>query len=73
MFGTFRKAMLVSAIVAATGLSFAGYCAALIDWVEDVRTGVYVINHLEAFWETFALGLYTFLAFRFLRGRISLF
>lgn len=47
---------------------FIGYCYALIDWVQDVLSGVYADHHVEAMLETTALGLYTYLAFRFLRS-----
>lgn len=73
MIGTFKKLLLVSAMVAATGLSVVGYWVALLDWIKDTRTGVYATHHLEALGETFALVLYTFLAVRFLRNRIRLF
>ena len=45
---------------------FIGYCYALIDWVQDVLTGVYACHHVEAILETTALGVYTYLAIRFL-------
>lgn len=49
-------------------VGFIGYCYALIDWVQDVLTGVYADNHVEAILDTMALGVYTYLARRFLRS-----
>ena len=49
------------------------YCIALIDWISDIKTGVYAHNHEEAFWETFALLLYTFFAIRFVIRKTELF
>ena len=51
-------------IVSFTG--FIGYCYALIDWLQDLRNDVYSRNHPEAVLETGALGVYTYLAIRFL-------
>lgn len=47
-----------------------GYWYALIGWIQDIHTGVYKCNHIEAIWETTALGGYTYLAFRFLRSKL---
>ena len=64
-----RQARFILLFAMASLASFAGYCAALIDWVQDYKTGVYERNHLEAFLETVGLCLYTFLGIRFLRLR----
>ena len=61
--------LLLSAVLA----GFMGYCAALIDWVSDVKTGVYVQHQEEALWETSALVLYTWLGVRFIIRRMNLF
>ena len=51
-------------------ICFSGYCMALIDWVQDARTGVYESNHLEAVLETSALIVYTYLAIRFMKRKV---
>jgi hypothetical protein len=50
-------------------ICFSGYCVALIDWVQDARTGVYKRNHIEAVLETSALVVYTYLAMRFMKSK----
>ena len=67
-----RQALFILVLALASLTCFAGYCAALIDWVKDYKSGVYERNHLEAFLETGGLGLYTFLAVRFVRLKIPL-
>ena len=52
-------------------IGFTGYCFALIDWVQDVQTGVYERDHLEATLETSALLVYTYSAFRFAGKRLN--
>lgn len=47
-------------------IGFIGYCYALIDWLQDLQTGLYARNYQEAVLETLVLGLYTYLATRFL-------
>ncbi|GAB4043229.1 hypothetical protein GCM10028774_58020 [Spirosoma jeollabukense] len=49
-----------------TLICFAGYCWALIDWVQDYKTGVYALERWEAFYESLALLIYTALAVRFM-------
>lgn len=63
-----QSSLLLFLLTAGVMGGFMGYCYALIDWVQDVQTGVYADNHVEALSETAALGLYTYLAFRFLRS-----
>ena len=72
MIAAYKKALLISAVVVTTSLGLIGYWVAWMDWVSDARTGAYANNHLEATGETFALLLYSLLAIRFLRNRISL-
>lgn len=67
-----RQVLLVLLLAVGSLACFAGYCAALIDWVQDYKAGVYDRNHLEAFLETGALSLYTFLGIRFMRLRTPL-
>ena len=61
-----RQALFFLLLAIASLICFTLYCAALIDWVQDYKTGVYERNHLEAFLETAGLGLYTFFGIRFL-------
>jgi hypothetical protein len=51
---------------------FTGYCWALIDWVQDYKTGVYDVDYWEAFYETSALFIYTALAIRFMIKNLNL-
>ena len=59
-------------LIAGSLICFMGYCAALIDWVQDAQTGVYQRNPLEAVLETFAIGAYTYFAIRFIQAKSSL-
>ena len=67
-----RQATYFLLLVAGSLICFGGYCAALIDWLQDLRTGVYEQHHGEAFLETTALSLYTYLGIRFLKLKIPL-
>jgi hypothetical protein len=49
-----------------------GFYFALTDWLWDVATGVYAHNFTEAALETSALLVYTYLAVRFLKKKITL-
>lgn len=53
-------------------LAFTGYCFAILDWVQDFRTGAYGRNHAEAFLETAGLLVYTYLAIRFIKRKTHL-
>ncbi|GAB4035228.1 hypothetical protein [Spirosoma gilvum] len=53
-----RLLILAMVMVTITGLFF--YCQAAIDWVQDLRSGVYDANPEEAILETAALSFYTF-------------
>jgi hypothetical protein len=46
-------------------LVLAGYCAVLIDWIQDISADVYKQNFMEALLETSGLGVYTYLGIRF--------
>jgi hypothetical protein len=54
-------------------LSLSGYYLAWIDWLDDIQTGVYARHRLEAFWETSALIIYTYLAVRFANSKLPRF
>lgn len=66
-----KAPMVVCFVLIAAACCFAGYCYALIDWVQDVRTGVYEHERLEAFCETSALVGYHAYGLHFLRSRRS--
>ncbi|RYC67894.1 MULTISPECIES: hypothetical protein [Spirosoma] len=57
-------------LIATALLGFCGYCTALLDWVQDVRTGAYGLNYQEAVLETSALIMYTYLSIRFFRSKL---
>jgi hypothetical protein len=61
-----RPFIYLSLLLIISLLGFIGYCYALIDWLQDLQTGVHTRNHQEATLETSALGIYTYLATRFL-------
>ncbi|SFE59984.1 hypothetical protein [Spirosoma endophyticum] len=65
-----RQASSILLFIVAGIICFSGYCMALIDWVQDARTGVYESNYTEAVLETSALVIYTYLAMRFLNRKI---
>jgi hypothetical protein len=52
---------------------FTGYCYALIEWVQDYKTGVYSRHHFEALYETSGIIMYTLLGIRFTKNRINIF
>ena len=66
-----RQTVFVLVLIIASLLSLAGYCLALLDWVNDVQEGIYQRNHLEAVLETSALALYTYLGIRFTKNKIN--
>ncbi|MBO0950087.1 hypothetical protein [Fibrella forsythiae] len=49
------------------------YCTMWIDWLQDIQTGTYGRHYIEAFFETVALGGYTYLGIRFAFSRLHLF
>lgn len=67
-----RQTLSLFLLIAGFVIGFTGYCAAVIDWVQDVTTGVYGRNHREALLESAAIGLYSYAAIRFLRSRLPL-
>lgn len=60
-----RKLLLLLLIILGASAAFTGYCAALLDWVQDFSGGVYQRNLVEAVLETSALVIYTYLGVRF--------
>lgn len=65
-----RQASSILFLIVVGIICFSGYCMALIDWVQDARTGVYKSNHIEAALETSALVVYTYLAMRFVKRKL---
>lgn len=68
-----RLIVVVFLLITGVLVGCAGYCAALIDWVTDLTTGVYARHPGEAFFETAALLTYTGLGIRFFRRRVDFF
>lgn len=56
----------------ASFMCFLGYCAALIDWVQDYQSGLYGRELGEASMETGAILLYTYSGIRFAKSKIKL-
>ncbi|AUD00573.1 hypothetical protein [Spirosoma pollinicola] len=69
---TTRQMLFALLLMVGAFVGFMGYCYAWMDWVDDVQTGVYRKNYLEAAGETSALGLYTYLAIRFVKRNVTL-
>ncbi|RIV27141.1 hypothetical protein DYU11_02155 [Fibrisoma montanum] len=67
-----RQSLILLCVVFGVLACFIGYCAALIDWVQDIRSGLYQTNYREAFWETVALLAYNVLAVKFLASKVLL-
>ncbi len=61
----FMILLLISAFV-----GFTGYCYAWVDWVQDVKSGIYERNYLEVAEETSAISLYTYFAIRFVKRKV---
>ncbi|MBD2755955.1 hypothetical protein [Spirosoma validum] len=68
-----HKILLLILISLGALVAFTGYCAALIDWIQDFSGGVYQKNYLEAVLETAGLGIYTFLGIRFFNRNLGSF
>ncbi len=66
-----RQLLLIVILIIGSFASFAGYCAILIDWIQDLSSGVYANNRLEAVLETAALFLYTYMAVRFMKSKLN--
>lgn len=66
-----RHSLILLGMVLFSLFGFAGFCYALLDWTQDIQTGVYTRNHLEATYETAALVIYGVLSLRFIRSKLS--
>ncbi len=66
-----RQLLFIVILIIGSVASFAGYCAVLIDWLQDLSNGIYANNRLEAALETAALFLYTYLAVRFMKSKLN--
>ncbi|QDK81326.1 hypothetical protein EXU85_23030 [Spirosoma sp. KCTC 42546] len=67
-----RQPVLILSILVGSLIGLFLYCAALIDWVQDYKTGIYAQNQLEAILETSGVLLYSYAGFRFLQWRVRL-
>ncbi|AUD06267.1 hypothetical protein [Spirosoma pollinicola] len=67
-----RQTFFVILLLISAFVGFTGYCYALVDWVQDIKTGIYEKNYLEAVEATSAIGLYTYLAIRFVKRNVTL-
>ena len=66
------KILLLLLITLGALAAFIGYCAALLDWIQDYTGGVYGQNYMEAVLETSALAVYTYLGIRFFNRNVGL-
>ena len=67
-----RQLLITLGIVIGTLVALCLYCAALIEWVQDYRTGVYGKEPLEALLETGAILGYSYGGYKFLKWRVTL-
>ncbi|GAB2553711.1 hypothetical protein GCM10027085_51170 [Spirosoma aerophilum] len=51
--------------------AFCGYCALLINWLQNYSNGVYLHNHTGAVLESGALVLYTFFGIKFFYRHVN--
>ena len=58
-------------LIAGLLLALLGYCAALIDWLQDYSSGYYAYHRVEQVLETAALLVYTYLGVRFYQQRMG--
>lgn len=66
-----RQTLLIFCLLTGCVAGFVGYCAALIDWIQDYRQGVYARDPFEAMLETGAILIYSYAGVRFFKWRIS--
>ncbi|WP_460910638.1 hypothetical protein [Spirosoma areae] len=66
-----RQTLVILAVIMGSLASLFLYCAALIDWVQDYRTGIYAKDYTEAVVETSAIFIYSYTGYRFLRWRTA--
>ncbi|WP_461117007.1 hypothetical protein [Spirosoma jeollabukense] len=67
-----RYSLSILGLVIGSLVCLFGYCAALIDWVQDYKTGVYASHQMEAVLETGAILLYSCGGFEFVRRKVKL-
>ncbi|NID13797.1 hypothetical protein [Fibrivirga algicola] len=60
-------------LLSAGFIGFLGYCAVLIDWIQDFYSGLYKRELAEAALKTGAILLYTYAGVRFAKNKINLF
>lgn len=68
-----RRTWLLVLIILSSLAAFVGYCAAIVDWIQDYSGGIYKQNFIEAILETSALAVYTCLGIRFFNRNIGSF
>jgi hypothetical protein len=66
-----NKTFFLLIILIGASAAFFGYCAILIDWVQNYSTGAYSRNHLEAALESGVLSLYTFFGVKFFYRHVN--
>ncbi|GAB3802064.1 hypothetical protein GCM10028819_30600 [Spirosoma humi] len=66
-----NKTFFLLILLIGASAAFFGYCAMMIDWIQDFSNGIYGQNHLEATLESGALLLYTFLGVKFFYRHVN--
>ncbi|QHV96975.1 hypothetical protein [Spirosoma endbachense] len=66
-----RQGLLIFGVTVCLLACVAGYFLALVDWIEDFKTGVYAANHAEALLETGAILIYTYAGFDFFKRKLA--
>ncbi|MVM41137.1 hypothetical protein GO730_31320 [Spirosoma sp. HMF3257] len=65
-----RQRLILLGIVIGTLIGLFLYCVALIDWVQDYKTGVFAADHIEAIRDTLGILIYSGAGFIFLKSRL---
>lgn len=65
------KAFILLIILIGASAAFFGYCAVLIDWIQNYSAGVYSQTRLEVIVESVALFLYTFFGVKFFYRHVN--
>ncbi|GAB4023062.1 hypothetical protein [Spirosoma koreense] len=67
------KILLLLVVSLSALFAFIGYCAVLIDWIQDFVGGIYKEHLFEVLFETAGLAVYTYLGIRFFNRNLGSF
>lgn len=66
-----QQRLVLLGIIIGTLIGLIIYCMALIDWIQDYKTGVFATDHMEAIRDTVGILIYSGAGFIFLRWRLE--